>query len=238
MWHSCVTYSGNLLTKLELHDMLFEPLNAILSTPNKVRVLRALAPLTKGISGREVARLAGTSRSAQQALDELVEMGIVTRREATGQHLYVLNRRNYFATRIIRLFQSEQHRVQAIFSQLRQVINIVESSGTGAPILSMDVFGSTARGEARPDSDFDVIVIVDSVQQVEPVYMVLANVSTEMLERFSLRLSPIVIALNQLQSQYNDGDAFISSLLQDAITIYGQPLQGLIHEQPRETSAG
>lgn len=200
--------------------MLFDPLDAILSSPNKVRVLRALAPLGKGVSGREVARLAGVSRAVMHALDELVDMGVVARREATGQHLYSLNPRNYFASRLVRLFQSEATRVQAVFHTLKQTVT-ASVGGDSDSMLSIMVFGSAARGEAGPRSDFDVLVVVGRDEQVEAAYAALAERAGMMLERFSLRLSPVVVTLESLHRRKAEGDPFILSALGDAIHVHG-----------------
>ena len=202
--------------------MLFDPLDTILSTPNKFRVLRALAPLKRGVSGREVARLAGVSRAAMGALDELVDMGVVVRREATGQHLYSLNSRNYFAARLARLFRSEAERVRAVFAALR---NAMGRAGGGAPdrVLSLVIFGSAARGEAGPQSDFDVLAVVEREDQVEPVYEALAEISEPMRERFSLRLSPVIMTLADLKRRYAEGDPFVRSATEDAVHVHGVP---------------
>ncbi len=70
--------------------MLLDPLDHAIGTRAKVRLLRALVPLDRPVSGREAARLAGVSRQAIRSLDELVAVGIVRRQETAGQHLYTL----------------------------------------------------------------------------------------------------------------------------------------------------
>jgi len=202
--------------------MLFDPLDAILSSPNKVRVLRALIPLKGGVSGREVARLAGVSRAAMGALDELVDMGVVVRREATGQHLYSFNRHSYFAPPLSSLFQSEEARVQEVFTVLRN--SIVPDL-----VLSLFIFGSAARGEAGPQSDFDVLAVVESGNRVEPAYEALSEISEPMREQFGLRLSPVVLTLTDLEKRHTEGDPFVHSALADVVHVHGIPPHELVH---------
>jgi predicted nucleotidyltransferase/DNA-binding transcriptional ArsR family regulator len=208
--------------------MLFDPLDRILGTPTKVRVLRALSPLRKGVSGREVARRAGVSRAAMGALDELVDMGIVTREEPTGQHLYSLNRRNYFAARLGRLFEEEDARVTSVFQAIRNGLGLEGGRDSVGAILTLAVFGSAARGQAGPRSDFDLLAVTASEASVEPVYDALAGLAEVLREQFGLRLSPVVLTLRQLQARAADGDPFVQEVLQDAVPVHGRPAQELL----------
>jgi Fic family protein len=80
---------------LRIMGMLLQPLNAVLSSQSKVRLLRALLPLEDGVSAREAARLAGIpSAPALRALADLVALGVLHRTELASQHLYRVNREN------------------------------------------------------------------------------------------------------------------------------------------------
>lgn len=210
--------------------MLFHPLDAILSTFNKVRVLRVLVPISRPVSGREAARLAGVSPKALAALDDLVQMGIVIRREATGQHLYSFNHKNYLAKQLKQLFQAEEERIERIFDYLRAAMPSANSQRQSDTILSAVVFGSSARKEAAAGSDLDVLVIVADSQGVEPAYARLVDSSQELWDRFGLRLSPVVMPVDKWQRQIREGDHFAASVRQDAIHIAGRPLAEISDE--------
>ena len=65
------------------------PLDHILTNRGKVRLLRALIPLSRPVSGREAAKLARLSQTpALRALNDLVALGILHRMETFSQHLY------------------------------------------------------------------------------------------------------------------------------------------------------
>ncbi|HEX2189424.1 MAG TPA: nucleotidyltransferase domain-containing protein [Longimicrobiaceae bacterium] len=219
-------------------EMLFRPLDRILSTPAKVRVLRALLPLGRGVSGREVARRAGVSRSAMHALDELVDLGLVTRHQATGQHLYSLNRHNYFADQLARLFESEGERREAIFEALRTGLGLTEPAPrAGSAVLSVAVFGSAARGEAGPASDFDLLVVTDSDPAVETTYDALSDQGDDLRARFGLRLSPVVLTLEKLRARHAAADPFVTSAVEDAVRVYGPTPRDLIDDTEGEENA-
>jgi hypothetical protein len=86
-----------------------------------VRLLRALGPLDRPVSGREAARLAGLSRRAITSLDELAALGVVIRREAAGQHLYTLNQENVLAGAIEYLLAEEARRSGLTLERIRSV---------------------------------------------------------------------------------------------------------------------
>src|SRR5690606_708609 len=129
--------------------MLFDPLDNVLGTRSKVRLLRALVPLDRPVSGREAARLAGVSRQAIRTLDELAAVGVVNRQEAAGQHLYTFNRSNRLAPSVVALFDAERKRTAELFERLAGIV------GEAGSVASAVVFGSAARGEAGPESDLD-----------------------------------------------------------------------------------
>src|SRR5688572_27054724 len=102
--------------------MLFDSLDTVLGTTVKVRLLRVLAPLTRPVSGREAARLAGVSHIAQRALEELAAAGILHRQETAGPYLYTFNHDHLLAPAIEDLFEAEHRFTESLFEQLRQSI--------------------------------------------------------------------------------------------------------------------
>lgn len=217
--------------------MLSAPFDGILSTSTKVRVLRVLSPLRRGISGREVARRAGVSRAVMGALEELVDLGVVTRHEATGQHLYALNRGNYLTPTLLELFQSEERRVEAIYADVREALQGGEAAPGAGGVLAAAVFGSAARGEAGPGSDFDLLVVTASRNDVDPAYEALPDLAERLRERFGLRLSPVVLPVDQVRSRRRDGDPFIAAAFRDAVPVLGPAPGELLHDAEREENA-
>lgn len=202
--------------------MLFDPLDQILGTRSKLRLLRALAPLHRPVSGREAARLAGISRQAISVLDDLASAGIVRRQETAGQNLYLFNRDDRLAPAILHLFDEEAGRTAELFQRLAC---IVEESGSA---MSAAVFGSAARGEAGPGSDLDLLVIVEDIEAQRPVYDSLVESTMALENDFGVELSPVVLTAERIQRQYAEGDRFILEVLRDGRTVYGRPIEELI----------
>ncbi len=202
--------------------VLLNPLDDLLGTRTKVRLLRALMPLDRPVSGREAARLAGVSHIALKALEELASAGILNQGEATGQHLYTINRRHHLAPVIEQLFDAERRLTSAIFDRLRETMG-----GVGS-VESATVFGSAARGEAGPGSDLDVLVVVRGPKAREEVHLALAEPAPGLFTDFGVRLSPVVITLDRFRQQRDDNDPFIGEVRRDARHVMGRTVEELM----------
>lgn len=116
------------------------------------KILSALI-LHEGVphSVSDLIRLAGPGHGAtQRILDALEAAGIVTKSSRGNQRLYVINREH------------------PIYPELRSIclktfglgeVIARELEPFGAKIERAFVFGSLAKGEARPDSDVDLMVV-------------------------------------------------------------------------------
>ncbi|MCW5951702.1 MAG: nucleotidyltransferase domain-containing protein [Propionibacteriaceae bacterium] len=109
-------------------------------------LLRTGAPLT----GRQVhalARDAGSLWSAQQALTDLSELGIIEFQTIGRANVYTVNEAHYAIEPLRTLLDP--------FAALRATIADTMETSVEAVIL----FGSTARGEATATSDIDLAVL-------------------------------------------------------------------------------
>jgi predicted nucleotidyltransferase len=215
--------------------LFFAPLDQILSSPAKLRLLRALHASSAPMSGRETAAVAGISvQPAQRALRELVALAVVRRDDTRSQHLYSLNRENFLVRRSIGpLFQAEEERVSEVFRHLRSGIARFES-GTRPRVVGLYLFGSAARGKDVIGSDTDVAAVTASARDVNKVHETLAEIAPQFYTRYGLRLSALVIDLKKLRTMHADGDALIGALLRDNRRIAGKRLEELIHGDTRK----
>ena len=210
----------------------FTPLDLILSSSSKLRLLRALHGTRSPMSGREAAATAGVAvQPAQRALADLVTVGVVNRDDTRSQHLYTLNRENVLVQGALgQLFQAEAARVGEVF---RDLGGVVAGKG-GTAVQGLYLFGSAARGKDRVGSDFDVVAVVSAPRDVDAVHETLAQSSEKLYTRYGLRLSVVVLDLAKLRTMHQDGDALIAELLRDNRRITGKRLEALLDGHTRK----
>lgn len=115
------------------------------------RVLAVLARTEQELTIRTAARLAGVS--AQQAtvvVNRLVDLGLVTRREAGSAALVRLDRENDAAQAVVALAELPR----STMARLAELARAMSPAPT-----SLVVFGSFARNQATAESDLDVLAV-------------------------------------------------------------------------------
>jgi predicted nucleotidyltransferase len=115
------------------------------------RILAALARTTAEVNLRTVADLAGVSPAqATRVLPTLIALGLVERREAPPSALFRLVRENLAAQPIVELANLSRTCLGELAKEADRLIPLA---------VNVTVFGSFARGQARTDSDIDVLVV-------------------------------------------------------------------------------
>jgi predicted nucleotidyltransferase len=205
---------------------MFDSLDHILGTRNKVRLLRCLFTLDRAVSGREACRLAGVSSIGQRSLDELVDVGIATRTEGTAQHWYAAHRGHPLASPLEALFKREAAALDQLLDTLRGGFDRIEA------IMAAYVFGSFARGENRPDSDLDLLVILTGeVETATQVRQKLHALGEVVAASNGMRPSFTVLSASQLEARHASGDRFAREAVRDARWIWGE---GVVESLRRE----
>jgi predicted nucleotidyltransferase len=200
--------------------MLFQTLDAILGSTAKVRILRALMPLSSPVSGNEARLLAGirSKSGLQAALAELTDLGIVERDHTRRIQFFQVNRSHDLVEPLTALFDAESRRVAKLQQALAEVL---EAGDVQEHTLSIIMFGSNARGDALPASDLDLFAVTEDESQVERVREVLIDATPDVQRRFGLRISPFVMEKARVRERYRDGDPLMKNVLSDGRRLYG-----------------
>lgn len=87
----------------------------------------------------------------------------------------------------------------------------------GSRLIEVKLFGSKARGDDKPDSDIDVLVVVseDNWRICDEVY----GIVTDILLEEDIVISPKVISTNQLEQLQKEDTFFSRNISKDAITV-------------------
>lgn len=209
--------------------MLFNALNEVLGSTTKVQILRALMPLGARVSGNEARALAGVrSKSAMLgALRALVDLGIVERDDTRRIQLFRINRNHDLVPPLTALFTAEGER----FARLRTALEeVLDGGAVREHTLSIILFGSNARGDAKPGSDVDLLVVVRDEPAVEPVHDAVIGAYPELWRRFGLRISPYVLDRDRVRERYRDGDPLMQNIASEGRTLYGTHFHEIVGE--------
>ncbi|HUY06629.1 MAG TPA: DUF294 nucleotidyltransferase-like domain-containing protein [Acidimicrobiales bacterium] len=115
------------------------------------RILTVLTRNESEMTIRAVARLAGVSpQQASVVTAELVNLGIVSRREAGSSALVCLDRENEAARIVLTLARL----LESVIGRLSELATDISPAPE-----SLIVFGSFARGETTSTGDLDVLVV-------------------------------------------------------------------------------
>jgi predicted nucleotidyltransferase len=200
--------------------MLFRALDEALGSTAKVRILRALLPLTGPVSGTEAQALAGVRSDGGMwtALEELTALGLLERDETRRIHFFRINPDHDLIEPLTALFEAESKRIVGLRNALR---DILDRGAVREHTLSIILFGSNARGDARPASDADLLVVADAESEVGRVERVIIDAEPEIRRRFGLRISPYVLHKARVEERYRDGDPLMQNIHSEGRTLYG-----------------
>jgi predicted nucleotidyltransferase len=109
----------------------------------------------------------------------------------------------------------EKRYKKAVDEFLRRVLDRY-SGKIGGIIL----FGSVVRGEAREDSDVDILVVVKewNLGDMKEIYGIAFEVSME----HSVEVSPKVYGAREILKRLELGAPFINAVLNEGVSLYGK----------------
>lgn len=200
---------------------LTTPLDDLLSSRSKLRLLRRLVDGHDDLSGRELARRAGvTWHAAELALRDLVQLGVVHRTDTRGQSRYSLVGKHVLVRdAVIPLFGAERVWAGAVRRAIRDAL---QARGQGTrDIRWAGLYGSVARGDDRPDSDLDVAVVANSVAAVRRVRSEMNEAGPHLAARFGRTPSVLVFTPSHWKGLIARDAGMRRALTSEAIPLLG-----------------
>ncbi|MCK5562162.1 MAG: nucleotidyltransferase domain-containing protein [Thermoplasmata archaeon] len=188
-------------------------LDDVLGSKSKIRILRLLFKYPeREFTEREIAEIINMSpNTVNLALRECRKTNIFIYKRIGKTHSYKCNSDSVLFSLFEDLFRGEQkvndNMINLLKSRLRNI---------GTSIL----FGSFARGEESFDSDLDLLIVTEDKDKAEAK---LEELTEELLIRFSISLSPIILAPEELKAKSQK--AFIKEALSEGKIIVGKGLE-------------
>lgn len=186
-------------------------------------VLRVLAGTNMGLTGRQVALLAGRNSHSGvlQVLNRLTDQGLVNRVELNRAYLFALNRDHLAAPAVEILMGMRQELLRRIRCEL--------ATWRIAPV-HVSLFGSTARGDGDTRSDIDLLVIrSDDLDEEHPPWRAQVDGLYDQIRRWTGNHAAIIErAASQIAQLSVDESPFIAELRSDAILLGGSEIPAVL----------
>ena len=203
-----------------------QPLDAILNSEHKVRILRFFC--RKGgewIGRRLAAELAMNPVTAHKALRELHQTTVLDFRKVGSHFLYSLHDGHYLVREALRpLFEREAQ----IHTALPEVLKTRLNATLRSHIVSAALYGSLARGRERSTSDIDLLVLVDSAPAKLQVRAAEDRLGETVMRTFGNPLALYVNTVREAQQKARRGLPVFRNILRDHHLLWGRPLHEVL----------
>ena len=202
---------------------LNKPLNKVLNSESKIKVLRLLCSGGGESTGRQIAKLLKVGPSPVQiALADLYNEGIVERKSFGKAYAYSLNTKNWLVKSSLKLmFRAEAEYQVKLWAKIRQH---VERSGLGKKIISVSLFGSVLSAQERPTSDIDLLVIFKDGVEKQAVEDLFIDMNRGIIEETGLSLDAHLYPVSELRKKFAEGLAFVKDAVRSSKVIIGKSL--------------
>lgn len=189
------------------------PLTQLLASGGHVRVLRALVAYGAPLSVAQIAVDCGlTARGVRLVLESLVAQGMVQVIGPPRSQLYSVALLHPMAAALKTLFDHERSRWENLQEALRQAL------ASWHEVRSAWLYGSVARGEDRPGSDVDILLVMNE-RGVEASHR-----QRDSLQAFGdtwgLHFSAVVLTPEELAA-VDKNDAWWADVVRDAKVLKG-----------------
>jgi predicted nucleotidyltransferase len=196
---------------------LAQPLDNVLGTIARVRVLRALDraahPMTIVALQKET-RLA--YNAVNKAVNSLAQAGLATETPTGSGTVFAFNQQHPFSAALQALFTAERARRRAV----ERAVEMWAEEQKPSP-LAVWLFGSVARKEDTFSSDIDLAVVGRDKQQTQAYAATLREALSPIAEQQSVRPSVLPYDATEVQGLPRENAAMWANLTRDAVPLYG-----------------
>ncbi len=204
-----------------------KPLDNILNTEAKTKILRFLCRTQAQWNGRQIAREIGvTPAAAHTALRTLYKEGVLTLRNMGKTHVYSMRQDSFLTDNLLKpLFAKEDKILDTIISMIRRKILY---SKIKKDVISVALFGSVNVHNEQSTSDIDILVIVKNISIKRTVECVFEEIDDKVSKEFGNTVSLYIHTRPEFKAKYKKGVIIIKNILKTHNLIYGERIESLL----------
>lgn len=204
-----------------------KPLDEILNTEAKVRILRFFCRTNAEWNGSQIAKEINITPAATlAALRTLQKEGLLTLRNMGKAHVYRLKEDSFLVSNLLKpLFSKEDNILDTVIALIKRRILTAKVK---RDIVSVALFGSVSASQERPTSDIDLVIIVENAKIKPVAERLFREVDERISKQFGNTLSPYVNTRSEFSSKHKKGLAVIKNILKTYKLIYGEKLESLL----------
>ena len=206
---------------------LTKPLDSILNTEVKTKILRFLCRTGAEWNGSQIAKEMGiTPAASHNALNELTRQGVIMMRNMGNTHVYTLNTENYIVSDLLKpLYISEDEALNKIIGIIKRNLS---SSKIKSKILNVSLFGSVNKGEDHSTSDIDLAVIVSDAKTKSKVEKLFEKIDESVSRKFGNVISPYINTKSEFRAKRKKKLEIVKNILKSHTLIYGERLEKIL----------
>lgn len=204
-----------------------QPLDALLDSAVKVRILRFLCRKGGEWSGRRLAVELGLNPvTAHRALRQLHQETVLDLRKVGTSFAYSLREEHYLIGELLKPLFDQEAQAQ---DRLLRILQSVLDKQLRSQVISAILYGSLVRREERPLSDVDLLVLVRSERAKQRARQALEPLWEKMNREFGNSLSLYVNTVEEGQRKIRL--PLFQNILRQHQVIWGKPLEEALRER-------
>lgn len=189
-------------------------LNNLFSSRSNISVIRAMLNYNVGITGREISRLSGYSpKACHETLTSLEKLNIVKRIRGGRDHIFSLNRKHSLFTNVLLpAFEAEVKYFRSMKHDLKMNLKKYCHSAY--------IFGSVARNEDTPESDFDLCLVYKNNVRKKILENEIIKLKMEFFEKYGINISPLYFSQNEFINLAKRKKSPVYNILNEGIQLF------------------
>lgn len=206
-----------------------KPLNQLFANEARIQILRTLFKFPGEFTGRHIARLSHLPHStARLNLVSLEASDMLNVKYAGRSKLYSLNTDNILYKPLADLFSAEKSVLGKLEGRL--INTLLGDVKTKDALAHASLYGSVARGDERPGSDIDVLLVFEHTVDESHLNQVLEPLEDDISKSFGKHLHIMTVECKTSDSKWRDllRPTFVEDVSRHGKLLYGDPIEEVI----------